>query len=144
MRKNCSLLLLFLLGMGSWLGSLPLNAETSNGNIYSNSEKKSVISNKSGRKTDNKIIFQWHRRNLERHFNKHRAEFPEYKNFREYGEAAIKFFSDPPKGTLFKHRANGDRLFYYEKSNLFGVTTRDGYIKTFFRPNRGKRYWLRQ
>ena len=137
MRKNCSLLLLFLLGVGFWLGSLPLNAETSNGNIYSNTEKP-------GKKNDRKITFQWHQRNLERHFNKHRAEFPEYKNFREYGEAAIKFFSDPPKGTLFKHRANGDRLFYYEKSNLFGVTTRDGYIKTFFRPNRGKRYWQRQ
>ncbi len=144
MRKNCSLLLLFLLGVGFWLGSLPLNAETSNGNIYSNSEKKSAVSKKSGKENEQKIIFQWHRRNLERHFNKHRAEFPEYKNFREYGEAAIKFFSDPPKGTLFKRRANGDRLFYYEKSNIFGAATKNGFIKTFFRPNRGKRYWLRQ
>ena len=144
MKKNCLLLLLFLLGMGSRGGSLPLEAETFNGNIYSNTEKKSAISKKSGKKNDREITFQWHRRNLERHFNKHRAEFPEYKNFREYGDAAIKFFSNPPKGTLFKHRPNGDRLLYYEKSNLFGAATKNGFIKTFFRPNRGKRYWLRQ
>ena len=41
-------------------------------------------------------------------------------------------------------RPNGDRLFYYEKDNYFGVTAKDGAVKTFFRPDRGVRYWNRQ
>ena len=44
----------------------------------------------------------------------------------------------------FKHRPNGDKLFYCEKNNFFGVATQGGIIKTFFRPNRGIRYWNRQ
>lgn len=99
---------------------------------------------KSFRSENKKIVFQWHQRNLERHFYKHRSEFPEYKTMQEYGQGAVDFFSKPPAGTKFKRRSNGDRLFYYEKKNMFGVTTGKGFIKTFFRPNNGRKYWNRQ
>ena len=56
---------------------------------------------------------QWHPQNLERHWGKHRSEFPEYKTAEEYGNAALEFFRSPPKGTLKKIRSNGDRLYYH-------------------------------
>ena len=90
------------------------------------------------------ITASWNPRNLETHWNKHRREFPEFKTAEEYGSAALRFFADPPEGTLKKFRKNGDRLYYHQKSNYFGVTTKDGTPKTFFRPNRGIRYWNRQ
>ena len=90
------------------------------------------------------ITASWNPRNLQTHWNKHRREFPEFKTAEEYGGAALRFFADPPKGTLRKFRKNGDRLYYHEKSNYFGVTTKDGTPKTFFRPDRGIRYWNRQ
>ena len=80
---------------------------------------------------------QWHPQNLERHWGKHRSEFPEYKTAEEYGNAALHFFRSPPKGTLKKIRSNGDRLYYHPPTNNFGVTTKKGIPKTFFRPNRG-------
>ncbi len=90
------------------------------------------------------ITASWNPRNLQTHWNKHRREFPEFKTAEEYGSAALRFFADPPEGMLKKFRKNGDRLYYHQKSNYFGVTAGDGTPKTFFRPNRGIRYWNRQ
>ena len=91
-----------------------------------------------------KRSYYWHDSNLKRHYGLHKSEFPELKTMREYGNCALEFFRNPPAGTFFKRRPNGDRLFYYEKDNYFGVTTKDGAVKTFFRPDRGIRYWNRQ
>ena len=107
-------------------------------------EKQTAVSNKSGKKQKKTVSYKWHQGNLDRHFIKHGSEFPEFKSSKEYGDAAVKFFTEPPKGTEFKRRPNGDRLCYHEKSNFFAVATKDGFIKTFFRPNKGKKYWKRQ
>ena len=56
----------------------------------------------------------------------------------------MKFFANPPKGTLFKLRDNGDHLYYHPNSNTFGVTTKDGVPKCFFHPDEGIDYWNRQ
>ena len=133
---------LFLFGLNS--SFFTLNAESSGDKVDRITAENSHSKKKTLKAPEKKVSFKWHQRNLERHFYKHRAEFPEYKTVQEYGNGAIKFFSDPPKGTEYKRRSNGDRLFYYEKNNFFGVTTKDGFIKTFFRPNRGRRYWNRQ
>ena len=100
----------------------------------------------SGKKTSIQQVYtaQWHPQNLERHWGKHRSEFPEYKTAEEYGNAALEFFRSPPKGTLKKIRSNGDRLYYHPPTNNFGVTTKKGIPKTFFRPNRKMNYWKRQ
>ncbi len=86
----------------------------------------------------------WSPGNLERHWAKHGAEFPEYHSESEYGNGALYFFARPPPGTLFKSRGNGDRLYFHPASNTFGVTTGDGTPKTMFRPDGGMRYWERQ
>ena len=88
---------------------------------------------------------RWHQSNLERHWDKHKAEFPEFKTAKEYGDAALYFFSKPPQGTLTKvDRETGDKKYYHQTSNTFGVTTSQGIPKTMFRPSAGINYWRRQ
>jgi pyocin large subunit-like protein len=41
-------------------------------------------------------------------------------------------------------RANGDTLFFREKTSEFGVLSGRGVIRTYFRPSDGQRYWERQ
>jgi hypothetical protein len=78
------------------------------------------------------------------HWKKHATEFPELLNSKQYVDAAKKFTSDPPIGTLSKSRPNGDKLFYNPKTNTFVATTKDGVTKTMFKPKSGKDYWNRQ
>ncbi|MBQ6473829.1 MAG: hypothetical protein IJJ33_17715 [Victivallales bacterium] len=87
---------------------------------------------------------RWHKSNLERHWEKHHAEFPEYHSAKEYGDAALELFEYPPPGTLRKQKENGDRLYYHPPTNRFGVTAADGTPKTMFKPDRGIQYWNRQ
>ena len=87
---------------------------------------------------------RWHRSNLERHWEKHGAEFPEYHSAQEYGDGALNFFQNPPQGTLTKVRPDGEKLYYHPPSNTFGVTAPDGTPKTLFRPSGRMNYWNRQ
>ncbi|MBQ9366586.1 MAG: hypothetical protein IJT83_02305 [Victivallales bacterium] len=87
---------------------------------------------------------RWHRSNLERHWEKHGAEFPEFHSAQEYGDAALNFFQNPPQGTLTKVRPDGEKLYYHPPSNTFGVTAPDGTPKTLFRPSGRMNYWNRQ
>ena len=87
---------------------------------------------------------RWHRSNLERHWEKHGTEFPEYHSAQEYGDGALRFFQNPPQGTLTKVRPNGEKLYYHPPSNTFGATAPDGTPKTLFRPSGRMNYWNRQ
>ena len=89
-------------------------------------------------------VGEWTYDSLQRHYNKHKAEFPEYKSAGEYKSGSESFFIDPPQGTQIKIAPNGDKMYYHEKSNTFGVLTKWGTPKEFFRPNKGKNYWKRQ
>ena len=68
------------------------------------------------------------------HWKKHGSEFPELKNAKQYVEATNSFMNSPPKGTLTKTRSNGDVLRCHEKSNTFGVMTKDGTPRIMFKP----------
>ena len=87
---------------------------------------------------------RWHQSNLESHWAKHGAEFPEFHSAKEYGDAALVFFSNPPEGTLIKTRENGEKLFYHPPTNTFGAAAPDGTPKTLFRPTGRMNYWNRQ
>ena len=78
------------------------------------------------------------------HWQKHGAEFPEYKNAKQYVEAAHKFVTNPPDGTLTKTRPNGDTLYYNPSSNTFGIKMSDGSPRTMFKPDVGMDYWNKQ
>lgn len=69
------------------------------------------------------------------HFNKHKGEFPEFLNAKQYVEGAKKFLNNPPKGTLTKTRPNGDTLRYNPNSNTFGILDKFGTPRTLFKPN---------
>nr|WP_254921196.1 hypothetical protein [Photorhabdus luminescens] len=69
------------------------------------------------------------------HWDKHKSEFPEYQNSKQYVESTHNFIKNPPKGTLIKIRANGDTLYYNSETNIFAVKNVDGVPKTMFKPN---------
>jgi pyocin large subunit-like protein len=54
------------------------------------------------------------------------------------------FIDSPPKDALTLTRANGDRLIYDPKTNLFAATDKDGVPRTLFKPRDGAAYWQQQ
>jgi RHS repeat-associated protein len=77
------------------------------------------------------------------HFEKHGAEFGA-KNAVEYLKGANKLISGG-EGVEVAIRKNGDKLFYRSATNEFAVVTKDGKaIRTYFKPNRGRDYFLEQ
>ncbi len=55
-----------------------------------------------------------------------------------------RFCDQPPAGTQTLTRANGDRLLFDPKSDIFAVVTRDGAPRTVFKPSDGAAYWNEQ
>ncbi len=54
------------------------------------------------------------------------------------------FIDHPSADVQTLTRANGDRLMYDPKANLFVVARKDGAPRTFFRPRTGAAYWVEQ
>ena len=83
---------------------------------------------------------------LNQHFEKHGAEFKDdfgYKTAAEYEKGASDVINDPD--ALFKHEAeDGDEVYYLEDTNEFVILSTDGYIRTYFRPSGGKKYFDKQ
>jgi filamentous hemagglutinin len=69
------------------------------------------------------------------HWVKHKSEFPEYQNSKQYVEAAHSFVSNPPSGTLTKVRSNGETVYYNPSTNTFAVKRVDGVPRTMFKPD---------
>ncbi|ENB9463791.1 hypothetical protein ABJA24_004174, partial [Providencia rettgeri] len=78
------------------------------------------------------------------HWDKHKSEFPEFQNSKQYVDATHNFVNSPPKGTLIKERPNGDTMYYNQSTNTFAVKNADGTPKTMFRPQNGIEYWEKQ
>ncbi|MBP8594530.1 MAG: hypothetical protein KBI35_08970 [Ruminococcus sp.] len=98
---------------------------------------------------DDQNYVEYHFRNeklLDQHFDKHGAEFADdfgYKDAEEYEKGASDVINDPD--ALHKTEAeDGDYVYYIEETNEFVVLSKDGYIRTYFRPNAGKKYYDRQ
>ena len=83
---------------------------------------------------------------LNQHFEKHGSEFDgdfNYRTAKEYEQGASDVINDPD--ALFKYEAeDGDGVYYIEETNEFVILSKDGYIRTYFRPNGGKSYFDRQ
>lgn len=76
-------------------------------------------------------------------FQRHAAELGA-KDFDDFVVKAHAFVNAPPEGTLSLTRANGDKLLFDPKSQLFGVVRSDGAPRTVFKPETGKAYWDEQ
>jgi len=79
---------------------------------------------------------------LTQHFEKHGNEF-NYSSKEEYEEGARKVITSDK--ALHKTEAeDGDDVYYIEETNEFVIVSTDGYIRTYFRPKDGIRYFNRQ
>ncbi|WP_342550457.1 SAR2788 family putative toxin [Lysinibacillus sp. FSL M8-0216] len=80
---------------------------------------------------------------LKEHYKKHGKEFGNISQS-EYLELAQDLIGSDSDDVLSKKRSDGDRVFYNKSTNEFAVLGSDGYLKTFFKPKDGKKYYDRQ
>jgi pyocin large subunit-like protein len=83
------------------------------------------------------------REQKEDHFWNHNREFePEFASPDAYESAAIEFLSRELGNTILECvRRNGDVIRFDTRSNEFAICDRDGYLKTYYKPDI---YWHRQ
>lgn len=79
---------------------------------------------------------------LESHYEKHGIDMG-FATPEEYETAASAVIQSP--GALYKtEKEDGDGVYYIEATNEFAVLSTDGYIRTYFLPDAGKKYFDRQ
>lgn len=79
---------------------------------------------------------------LESHYYKHCIDMG-FDSPEEYLAAANAVIANPDALTKTE-KEDGDTVFYVEATNEFVVLSTDGYIRTYFLPDGGKRYFDRQ
>ena len=79
---------------------------------------------------------------LTEHFEKHGAEFS-YKTKEEYLKGANRVIAS--KDSLHKlEKEDGDDVYFLESTGEFVIVSKDGYIRTYFKPEDGIDYFNRQ
>ena len=82
------------------------------------------------------------RSTLDSHYEKHGIEMG-FSSAEEYEAAASAVINSPD--ALYKtEKEDGDGVYYIEETNEFAVLSTDGYIRTYFLPSAGKKYFERQ
>lgn len=79
---------------------------------------------------------------LDQHYEKHGIEMG-FANREDYEKAASDVINNP-KALHKTESEDGDYVYYVEETNEFVVLSRDGYIRTYFLPSQGKKYYDRQ
>ena len=79
---------------------------------------------------------------LKEHFQKHGSEF-DYKNEQQYLDGAISVINS--SDSLHKTEGeDGDEIYYDKENNEIVFVSKDGYIRTYFKPSDGIEYYNRQ
>ena len=79
---------------------------------------------------------------LREHFDKHGKEMG-FTDAKAYEQAAAAVFTNPL--SLHKVEAeDNDDVYYLESTNEFVIVSTDGYIRTYFKPDKGKVYFDQQ
>ena len=79
---------------------------------------------------------------LEEHFNKHGIEMG-FSDKEAYEQAASDAANNPD--ALHKlEKEDGDDVYYVEETNEFVVVSKDGFIRTYFCPDSGIKYYDKQ
>ena len=79
---------------------------------------------------------------LNSHYDKHGREMG-FDSPESYEDAASDVVNNPE--ALHKtEKEDGDDVYYVEKTNEFVVVSTDGYIRTYFNPSDGIKYYNRQ
>ena len=79
---------------------------------------------------------------LKEHYQKH-GRYMGFDSAEEYLAGANAVISNPDALTKTE-KEDGDYLYYVEDTNEFVVLSTDGYIRTYFCPDSGKRYFDKQ
>lgn len=91
------------------------------------------------------IQVDYHFRNdnlLSDHYKKHGIEMG-FNSKEDYEKAASAVINNP--NALHKiEKEDGDDVYYVEDSNEFVIVSTDGYIRTYFLPDSGKKYYDKQ
>ncbi len=69
------------------------------------------------------------------HWKKHKSEFPNLNNAKEYVEAGTAFLRSTDPSVLTRTRANGDVIRFNPATNEFGVMDPSGVPRTYFKPD---------
>ena len=88
-----------------------------NASCWSTTKKKSSVENAYG------------------HWDKHKSEFPNLNNAKEYVEAATNFLRSPNPNVLTRTRENGGIVRFNPATDEFGVMGSSGVPRTYFKPN---------
>lgn len=82
------------------------------------------------------------RKLLGQHYEKHGIEMG-FASEKEYEAAASAVITNPD--VMHKtEKEDGDEVYYVEATNEFVVLSKDGYIRTYFNPSAGIKYYNRQ
>ncbi|MEG0830054.1 MAG: hypothetical protein RSD88_02805 [Anaerovoracaceae bacterium] len=86
------------------------------------------------------------RQRLEEHYQKHVLDQQEFGDatIEEYLAGAQGLVDYPGDDVQIKTESDGDMVCYREKTNEFGVKSKDGVIRTYFKPERGAEYFNEQ
>ena len=78
----------------------------------------------------------------DQHYEKHGIEMG-FDNADDYRRAASDVVNDPD--ALHKtEKEDGDDVYYLEETNEFVVVSKDGFLRTYFKPDKGKAYFDKQ
>ena len=113
--------------------------EAENSDVANSEVTKSKSENNDAIKKD--LRFR-NKKLLNDHYEKHGREMG-FSSAEDYEKAAAMVPAN--ENALHKIEAeDGDDVYYIEESNEFVVVSTDGYIRTYFEPNSGKKYFDRQ
>lgn len=119
----------------STVSSSPLSVSSSQTSVQSSSPSESAPTVATEYKFRNKNL-------LEQHYEKHGRDMG-FKSAEEYEKAAAAVPNNP--AALHKtEKEDGDDVYYIESTNEFVVVSTDGYIRTYFNPDRGIDYFNKQ
>lgn len=124
-------------GIKSEFETEPVSTQAPTTNKYQNSDKdddeSSAVSSDLRFRNDNL---------LNSHYKKHGIDMG-FTSAEEYQQAAAQVVSNP--SALHKtEKEDGDDVYYVESTNEFVIVSQDGYIRTYFNPDRGIDYYNSQ
>lgn len=105
------------------------------------SEAEEEVSRGKVNKVDKEYRFR-SKKLLNQHYEKHGYDMG-FKNAAAYEAAASKVINNPDALTKTE-KEDGDYVYYVEATNEFVILSKDGYIRTYFEPDRGIDYYNRQ
>lgn len=79
---------------------------------------------------------------LNQHYEKHGIDMG-FSDAKSYEKAASDVINNP-KALSKIQKEDGDFVYYVEETNEFAVLSSDGYIRTYFLPGSGKKYYDKQ